>query len=377
MKRRYFLRSGAAIVGAAGLGGSFPAEAIAARAVRGAGRAADPVRLSSNENPLGLSPRAWDAVVNARDVMNRYPFQQQQAFMTLLADYVGVEPENLVLGAGSTEILQMAAQAYASPRAPLVLADPTFEDISDYQETEVYRRIPVPLDSRRAHDIGRMKEVIAKEGRPAMVYICNPNNPTATLTPSAEVDAWIAEAPESVMFVIDEAYYEYADDPSYWSAQKWIADRPNVIVARTFSKIFGMAGLRLGYAVAHPITIERLRAFQSQNNANQAALAAAVGSLEDPQLIPRAIAVNDESKAIAHRTLDELGLEYLPTQANFIMHRISGEVRPYIQRMADAGVLVGRPFPPMLQWNRVSFGTPEEMGVWADAIRGLRTMGHI
>lgn len=375
MRRRHFLRSGAALMGAAGLGGSLPADALA-RTGRSTTRAAGPVRLSSNENPLGVSPKAWQAVMDARTLANRYPFQQQEPFLQLLADHAGVKPENLVLGNGSTEILQMAAQAAASPLAPLVLADPTFEDISDYQQTEAYRRIPVPLTPSMAHDLGRMREAAEKERRPAVVYLCNPNNPTGTITSSADVDSWIADAPETTTFLVDEAYYEYANDPTYWSALKWI-DRPNVIVIRTFSKIFGMAGMRLGYALAHPDTATRLREFMGQNNANQLALAAATASLQDTELMPKAVAVNDESKGIVHRTLDELGLEYLPTQANFIMHRIAGEVVPYIASMAEAGILVGRPFPPMLTWNRVSFGTPEEMGLWAEAIRGLRMAGQV
>src|SRR5690606_20264869 len=149
-------------------------------------------------------------------------------------------------------------------------------------------------------------------------------------------------------------------------------DRPNVVIVRTFSKIFAMAGMRLGYSVSHPQTAALLREFVVQNNPNELAAAAGLASLEDDGLIERSIAVNAESKRIVHETLDELGLEYLPTDANFIMHRIHGDLTEYQQRMREAGLLVGRHFPPMLEWNRLSFGLPDEMDRWASTLRDFR-----
>jgi histidinol-phosphate aminotransferase len=185
------------------------------------------------------------------------------------------------------------------------------------------------------------------------------------------VDAWIADAPETTLFLIDEAYFEYVDHPGYRSALSWVHERPNVVVTRTFSKIFGMAGMRLGYGVAHPDTAARLREFISANNTNVLACAAALASLADEGLMARSVAVNSEAKAVATATLDELGLEHIPTQTNFLMHRIHGELPAYIARMREAGIRVGRAFPPMLQWNRVSFGLPDEMERWAEVLRTL------
>ena len=204
-----------------------------------------------------------------------------------------------------------------------------------------------------------------------MVYFCNPNNPTGTITPSADIDAWIADAPETTTFLIDEAYLEYADDPSYRSALPWIDERPNVVVVRTFSKIYGMAGIRLGYGIAHPSTARRLSDFISANNTNVLACAAGMASLGDDALIARSIEVNAESKKIAQRTLDELGLAHLPTQTNFMMHRINGDLQDYIARMREAGVRVGRPFPPMLEHLRVSVGTEQEMDRFLEAFEDL------
>jgi histidinol-phosphate aminotransferase len=212
---------------------------------------------------------------------------------------------------------------------------------------------------------------------PSVVYVCNPNNPTGTITRSADVDAWIADAPERTLFLVDEAYFEYADHPDYWTARKWIDSKPNVVVVRTFSKIFGMAGMRLGYGMAHPETARKLQAFMANSNTNVLACAAGIASLGDDGLMGRSVDVNTKAKQIATTTLDELGLEYIPTQTNFIMHRINGDLQAYIGRMRDQGIRVGRPFPPMLEWNRVSFGLPEEMGRWAEALRGMRAVGAI
>jgi histidinol-phosphate aminotransferase len=218
-----------------------------------------------------------------------------------------------------------------------------------------------------------MKQAAGKG--PALVYICNPNNPTATLTPSSEIDAWIREAPESVLFVMDEAYFEYVEDSSYSTAVKWVLERPNVVVTRTFSKIYAMAGLRLGYALAREPTARRLREFMSADNANGVAVAAGKASLEDRDLLSVSRKVNTEAKAIAVSCLDELGIEHLPSHANFLMHRVAGDLKTYIQRMSERGVRVGRPFSPMLDFNRLSLGLPTEMERWAETLRSFRARG--
>jgi histidinol-phosphate aminotransferase len=334
------------------------------------------VRLSANENPLGLAPSARKAVMDAIVDANRYPFDWRRPLVEALAKRLGVKTENLVMGAGSTEVLQMAVQAYQAPGVPLVIADPTFEDVPRYEKPFPYRLERIPLNgSGYAHDLQRMRDAGGRG--PAVVYVCNPNNPTGTVTPSADVDAWIADAPEETLFLVDEAYFEYADTPAYRSALKWIDSKPNVVVVRTFSKIFAMAGMRLGYGVAHPETAKRLTAYISASNANVLACAAGLASMADDGLVGRSLDANTRAKRVATTTLDELGLEYIPTQTNFIMHRIHGDLETYIARMKDKGIQVGRPFPPMTEWNRVSFGLPDEMERWAEALRGLRAAGAI
>ena len=191
------------------------------------------------------------------------------------------------------------------------------------------------------------------------------------------MDRWIGSAPESVTFAVDEAYFEYASDRSYWSAQKWIETHPNVIIVRTFSKIYAMAGMRLGYGIAHPAAAERLERFSAGNNANQLALAAGLASLGDDAFAQKSLAVNREGLQALHRCLKELDLEYLPSQTNFVMHRIQGDLATYNGRMRERGIMVGRPFPPMLTYSRVSIGLPEEMQAFTDALRSFRREGWV
>jgi histidinol-phosphate aminotransferase len=384
MDRRGFLSAGMAAGMAAGMSGLGGAGASVSAALEripgwrtGKTMADGTLRLSSNENPLGLAPAAREAVIEALVHAGRYPGEFTAPLYPQLAQYLGVGEENILFGAGSTEVLQIIVQAYQGPGVPLIMAEPTFEDVLRYQRPLSYHLEMVPLKADHSHDLTRMRELAEVGRRPAVVYICNPNNPTGTVTPARELDEWIAEAPESTLFLVDEAYHEYAEDPAYASALRWIDEKPNVIVVRTFSKIFGMAGLRLGYGLAHPDTLDRLRLFTISNNPNILAAAAAMASMEDEAIMAESLHVNREARDVTHQALDEMGLEYLPSHANFLMHRIPGDLGDYIQRMRDEGIRVGRPFPPMTGWNRISFGLPDEMDRWAGALRRFRTMGWI
>ncbi len=337
----------------------------------------DVVKLSSNENPLGLAPVARRAVIDGIPDANRYPGDKREEFTEALAQKHGVTPANIVLGAGSTEILQMAVQAGAGPHTRLIVAAPTFEDVPTYSMPETFELLSVPLDARYGHDLTRMREVAEETENPALVYICNPNHPTGTITACADLDAWISDARQNVNFLIDEAYFEYADHAAYWSSVKWINERPNVLVVRTFSKIYGMAGMRLGYGLAHEATIENLDRFKSSNSANYLALVAAQASLQDSGLIERSIEANTAGRQILYDCLDELDIEYLPSHTNFVMHRITGDLDVYIERMLEQNIKVGRPFPPMLDYNRVSIGLPEEMEWLAETLREFRKRSWI
>ena len=377
MRRRQFIKAGTLSGLAAGALAATTSPLAALATAPGRRLRNGSVRLNSNENPLGISDAAKEALVEAIVLSNRYPSDQQAPLVSKLAAAHEVAEQQVVLGTGSAEVLQMAVQAYAAPRARLVMADPTYEAVTNYQRTESYELVKVPITSTFEHDLDRMREAAEGSGRAAVVYLCNPNNPTATVTPSDAIDEWIADAPEHVFFISDEAYMEYVEDDRVRSSLPWIETKRNVLVVKTFSKIYGLAGLRLGYGIAHPDTAARLSDFASRNNANQLAIAAAGASFGDEVLMEKSRNVNREARQMVEATLDEVGLERMPTATNFLMHRINGEQAVYRERMAEAGFLVGRDFPPMLDWNRLSFGLPEDMGRFCETLREFRQKGWV
>jgi len=237
--------------------------------------------------------------------------------------------------------------------------------------------VRVPLTATFAHDLAAMREHAERAEGAVVVYLCNPNNPTATLTDCRGIASWIRDAPERVFFVVDEAYFDFVEDPGYWSFERTALAQPNVLVVRTFSKIFGMAELRAGYAIGHADTIARLDGYVTQITPNHLAQVAAIASLKDPDLIPRGRASNIRARRILLDALDELGLEYLPSHANFVMHRVPGDLRTYQRRMREREALAGRAFPPMLSYNRVSIGLPAEMEEFMGILRDFRKQGWV
>lgn len=376
MERRHFLRTGLAATALATL----PRRGFAADPLAGLFnvRASDdgPLRLNSNENPLGIARSARAAIIDKLVDANRYPGAEKRALVARIAAMHGVQPENIVMGNGSSEVLQMAVQMLAAPGTRLVIPDPTFEQVEGYAKPFNLDLVKVPLTSTWVHDLARM-EAAARAGRGAvLVYVCNPNNPTGSITPTAAVDAWIERAPDDVWFLVDEAYFHFVDASGYESALKWIATKPNVIVARTFSKIYGMAGMRLGYGVAHPDTARKLDAFAADSNTNILALAAADASLDDQAYLRQARQANDEGRRILCDALDELGIGYIPSQANFVMFKV-GDTKAFQKRMRERDIWVGRPFPPMLEYNRTSIGTPEQMGRFVEVLKEFRARSWV
>jgi histidinol-phosphate aminotransferase len=337
---------------------------------------ADLLRLSSNENALGPSAAARQAVADALTESNRYTHRVAADLQSRIAEHHGVPTDAVVLGNGSAEILQMATQAVARPGGRVVMADPTFEQVFGYGEPFGIERIKVPLTAAFAHDIGRMRDAARGADGPVLAYICNPNNPTGSLTSCDEVEAWIRDD-ERTLFLVDEAYFEYVRDPGYRTALPLATTRPNVAVVRTFSKIYGMAGLRLGYAIAHPDTAARIDAFAANSNLNIMGLVAARASLGDESHLLASRRSNDRAREVTEQILDELDLARIPSHTNFVMHRVPGDLETYIERMADHQVRVGRPFPPMTGYNRLSFGLPEEMERFGEVLRDFRRRGWV
>lgn len=376
MQRRTFVKAGLA-AGVPLLTAIPASDPIALLIGRRRGQAGTPMLLDSNENPLGLSPRAREAALHGMDEANRYPGDTRRAVIEAIASHHGVPADGIVPGAGSTEILRVWVQAAAVRGAVIVVADPTFEDVSTYAEPLGVRVEKVPLASDFAHDLEEMRRRAELAGGPAFVFLCNPNNPTGTLTPSADIDAWIETAPERVHFLVDEAYFDYVDAAAYRSALAWTQSRPNVVVSRTFSKIHAMAGIRLGYGIAHPDLAQRLRAFATRNNIHHLVGVAAIACLADTAFQRRSVEANRRGRQILFDALDGLEIPYLPSHTNFVMHRIRGPLETYVARMREQQVLVGRPFPPMLDYNRVSIGLPEQMERFVEVLAAFRAKGWV
>ncbi|HAK06848.1 MAG TPA: aminotransferase [Spartobacteria bacterium] len=330
------------------------------------------VRLSANENPYGPSPKALKAMNDAFDLSCRYPDEHNDLLIDALAKINGVNRDQILLGDGSGEILNLCAETFTGPtasnkkgRGTLVVADPTFEAIVNNASVNGAEVVKVPLTRSFSHDLPKMAAA-AKEG---LVYVCNPNNPTASITPKNELREFIAKTPRQTMILVDEAYYHYADSADYESVIPLIKDYPNLIVARTFSKIYGMAGLRCGYSVAQRETIERMRPHQMWDSVNIMALAAATVSLNDPDQVANGKRLNSEAKTFVTGELDKMGYKQIPSQANFIMIDVKRPVVPLIQAMKQRNVQVGRLFPALPNHMRVTIGKKAEMESFLSAFR--------
>jgi histidinol-phosphate aminotransferase len=283
-----------------------------------------------------------------------------------LAKLNGVNHDQILLGDGSGEILKLCAETFTGPQnGKLVAADPTFEAILNNASANGAEVVKVPLTSSFQHDLPKMLDS-AKGG---LIYICNPNNPTASITPKDELRDFIATTPPQMMILVDEAYFHYADSPDYDSVIPFVKDHPNLIVSRTFSKIYGMAGLRCGYCVAQKETIDRLRRNQMWDSVNCMALAAATASLDDLDHVPNGQRLNREAKTFVTSELNKMGYEQIPSQANFIMFDCKRPVVPLIQAMKQRKVHVGRLFPALPNHMRLTIGKKTEMESFVSAFK--------
>lgn len=309
------------------------------------------VRLSANENPYGPSPAALDAMRAACGRAFRYPDEAASELISDISRLHGLPREWFLLGDGSSEILKLAASAYPGK---LVMAEPSFEAIAVYAKARGSPVVSVPLDAAFAHDLAKMRVADA-----ALAYVCNPNNPTASVTPKASMRAFLGAFTSPVL--VDEAYHHYADSPDYESVLPLVKTHPNLIVARTFSKIYGMAGVRLGYAVAQPRVIEKLAAQAAWDSVNVFALAAGRASLADPAWAEQGRRRNAATRAQLVAELGRRGFAVIPSQANFVMIETRREVKPLIAALRERGVEVGRLFPALPRHLRVTLGKPDQM----------------
>jgi histidinol-phosphate aminotransferase len=361
VSRRQFALSLGATLGAAVARPS----GAAPRAQQAQGKAA--VDLSSNENPYGPCPSALEAMTRSQAAACRYPDEPEKATTEAIARLHGVDPERVVLGAGSSEVLRLCDATFLGAGRTVVAAEPTFEAVLHYAKVTTAEPVSVPLTADFRHDLAGMAR--ACDDRTGLVYVCNPNNPTGTIVTGEEFLAFMEKVPPTATVLVDEAYHHFVEAPAYRSALDLLDRFPNLVVARTFSKVYGMAGMRLGYGIASKANAEALRAHSAWSNVNTAVLAAAQASLADEGLVGRQREKLNGTRRWLVAELARDGRRTIPSETNFVMIEIGTDVKPLIEALAAGGVRVGRRFGAMPTWLRVTIGTPEEMQAFLKAFR--------
>ena len=366
-----FTRRGFAGTAAAALGAALlePAARRADAASAPAPTRRGPIALNANENPYGASDAARRAIVDSIAEGNRYPDAAAEATRRAIAEHHGVSPHQIALGCGSSQILQMADAAWLGSGKRVVAAEPTFEAVLAYAAVMHAEPVKVPETADFRHDLAAMAAA-CRDGA-GLVYVCNPNNPTGTIVSAAELADFCGRVPAATAILVDEAYSHFVEDASYRSAIELLPKRANLVVARTFSKIYGLAGMRLGYAVASPETARGLELFASWDNVNAAVLAAARASLADADFVSRRRRELNDTRRKLCDDLAREGRRFIPSHANFVMIDVGRDVAPVIADFRARGILVGRKFPSMPNWLRISIGMPDEMRAFADGLREI------
>jgi histidinol-phosphate aminotransferase len=335
------------------------------------------IRISSNENPLGPGKVAIEAILGKFPEANRYPFNSTPLdadLEILIAKIYNAKRENVVLGVGSQELLKNSARVFLSPTKHLVIPSPTYGDPAGFAQNVMkvtVKTAPVAEKTLRTE----LNALLPLTKGAGLVYLCNPNNPTATINTADEIKNFVAEVRKtspSTAILIDEAYCDYVTDPGFQTAIPLALTTPNVIVARTFSKAYGMAGVRIGYAVGQAETIRRMARYRMPYNVNTFGVAAAVASLKDPQHIKEESARNKGVREFTIKALADMGYTSTDSQTNFIFADIGKTMTAaaFREGCAKDGVLVGRDFPPLeKQWARISIGTMDEMQKATDVFR--------
>jgi histidinol-phosphate aminotransferase len=370
--RRQFAQALGATLGTALVAEHLTLEVAEAR--RPAGVSDKAILLNSNENPYGPSKKAMEAMKHALASSARYPDAMVSDMRDTIARLHSVPPEQVVLGCGSGDILRVAAQTFLGPGREIVMAEPTYEEMWHHAQTTgaVQKKVANTSDFR--HNLPAMAAACSTST--GLVYICNPCNPTGTIVHHDEIEAFVERAPRTAAIVVDEAYHHFVVEPKYGSALDLLGRAPNLVIARTFSKIFGMAGMRLGYAVSSPEMIERMGRFGLWNPVNAAVVAAGLASLNDAEHVARHRKLNNETRDWVCRELARDGRRFIPSHTNFFMVDISGslaggDVVAVAGEFRKRDVLVGRKFPPMNNWLRVSVGTRKEMEAFLRALREI------
>ncbi|HEY3413411.1 MAG TPA: histidinol-phosphate transaminase [Armatimonadota bacterium] len=318
----------------------------------------DVIKLGSNENALGPSPKAVEAMKSALGELNLYPDGAAFTLKNALSERFGLPAGCITIGNGSDELIHYLGIAYLREGDNIVQGDPSFvryESAAVLNDTEC---VKVPLKNL-TYDLETMADAVNERTR--MVFVCNPNNPTGTINTKAEVERLMDRVPDSALIVLDEAYCEYVGSPQYPDSIQYVKDGRNVIVLRTFSKIYGIAGLRVGYGLARPDIIRAVEQVREPFNVNSLAQVGATAALSDTEHLQRSASNNTEGKKAFYAAFEAMGLPYAPSEANFVFVDVKRDCRPVYMALLRKGVIVrtGDIFG-LPTYLRVTIGTPEE-----------------
>jgi histidinol-phosphate aminotransferase len=322
---------------------------------------ADSIRIGSNENAYGPSPSALDAARLACAEGHRYAGGVSSQLVDALATKHGVPTARIMLSGGSGDVLRSAIRAFTGQSLALVSGSPSYEAPVRQAQQSVVPVHEVPLTQDLKLDLGPM---LAKGEGAGLVYICNPNNPTSTIVPVGQVTQLIeslAKTSPKTYVLVDEAYFEYADDPSFGTVIPLIEKYPTLVVARTFSKIHGMAGMRVGYAIAQEKTLAVMRDYHSSSGISVMSFSAALASIKDTASMKKNQSLNFDVRKFTTEAFEKAGYRVAASQANFVMVDIRRDVKGFIEACRQKSVVIGRPFPPLTNWARITVGTQQEM----------------
>lgn len=327
-------------------------------------------RLSANENPFGPSPSAKKAIESVMDMSYQYPFTHFKELSGKIAAYEGIQETTILMDAGSTPLLLAAAMYYGKNGAEIICGDPTYDDLPRSAAKLGSKLIKVPLTDDYKLDLDAMEARIGPNT--GLVYICNPNNPTATVVDTAKLKAFCERVSKKVAVFVDEAYIDYLPDPQGTTLISGVKAGQNIIVARTFSKLYGFAGLRCGYVVAQPATVKILSGYTTgMMSMSATTVAAATAAYQEKDFLQYALKQTLASKEYLYSVLKKEGYEYIPSSTNFVMFPIKMDGERFADEMANRGVSIRHWQFNNKHWCRVSIGRIDEMQAFADAFKQL------